>query len=339
MQVPSSYTSSFRSRATLLLKCALLASVLPAAWLLSPPLFQKRYPAVLADKFDRLRSIDGPKIVVIGNSNVAFGIDSSVLHKAFGRPAVNAGLHAGFSGDFLERMALVNTTPGDVYVICHARYDDERWQPHAPFLIMAMKKNWRLYSMIRKDEWPSMARGVPGYLRASIDELAERVAFPNGRPGRPGASNSAYSRLAFNADGDNVFPRESRYSKNEVIEPPPGPTPVTAERINDLARRLREKGAYLVVAAIPVAEGSETAPPEAFSAFSAELQSMLDCPVISDFAQYIMPRELFFDNCMHLTREGARARTELLAKDLAAWGRAHPESGLCVAAGASAESK
>lgn len=315
MQARSSYTSSFRSRAILLAKCAALA----AALLLPPPLFQDRYPAVLADKFDRLRSIDGPKIVVIGNSNVAFGIDSSVLREAFGRPAVNAGLHAGFTNDFIERMAFVNTVPGDIYVLCHARYNDGFRPTRPSYLLMSMEKNWRLYSLVRPGEWLQTLRGVPAYMRARIDEAIERAAYPDGRPGRPRAGDSAYSRQAFNADGDNVFQRAPRYSRIEKINPPPGPTPDTADRINLLARRLREKGAFLVVSAPPAPEGPLTAPPDAFSDFSRRLQSMLDCPVISDFADYIMPRELFFDNCMHLTCKGARARTDILARDLSRW--------------------
>ncbi|MBR0056240.1 MAG: hypothetical protein IJP66_02825, partial [Kiritimatiellae bacterium] len=319
MQARSSYTSSFRSRAILLSKCALLAAALPAAWLLAPQRFQERYPAVLADKFNRLRSIDAPKVVVIGNSNVAFGIDSAVLREALGRPVVNAGLHAGFSGDFLERMALVNPRPGDIYVLCHARYDDGLRPTRPSYLLMAMEKNWRLYSMLRPGEALEMLRGVPGYLRAYIDDIAEAANHPKGQSSCASATTSAYSRRAFNADGDNVFPREARYRRDEKIAPPPGPTPETAHRINALAARLRRRGASLVVAGIPVAEGPKTAPPEEFAAFTAKLQSVLDCPVISNFADYIMPRELFFDNCMHLTREGAAVRTRLLADDLTAW--------------------
>ena len=140
MNRPSSSTSSFRERAAFLAKCALMAALVAGGFFaFVVPRFGERYPAAMADKIERLRAILGPKIVVIGNSNVAFGIDSKVLARAFGRPAVNAGLHAGFSGVFLERMADVNPVPGDVYVLCHARYDDACYSSDPLFVWMAVE--------------------------------------------------------------------------------------------------------------------------------------------------------------------------------------------------------
>lgn len=328
MQVRNSYTSSFRCRAILLAKCALIAIALAAVWWFATPIFQDRYPAVLADKFDRLKAISGPKIVVIGNSNVAFGINSKILEETFGMPAVNAGLHAGFSGEFLERMALVNTVPGDIYVLCHPRFNDGYRTTIPSYLLMAMGKNWRLYSMIRRNEWLSLAHGLPGYFRAAIDDFAKCASLKAEGSDSSSAKKTAYSRSAFDADGNNIFRREARYTAIETITPPNIVTPETIERINTLYRLLRSKGAFLTIAGFPVAEGPKTASREEFSAFSRRLQENLECPVISDLGDYIMPRNLFFDNSMHLTIEGADVRTKQLAKDLTVWAAAHPETGL-----------
>lgn len=328
MSRPSSSTSSFRERASFLAKCVLLAAFVVAGFSPVVPRFSDRYPAALADKIARLKAVRGPKIVVVGNSNVAFGVDSSVLARAFGRPAVNAGLHAGFSGVFQERMAEVNPVPGDVYVLCHARYDDATYSSDPAFVWMAVENRRDAFPFLRLSDVPGLVSGLPDYLEAAIGQCAADAAWPDGRPGRPKASETAYARRAFDENGDNVFVRTSRYERVEHVVPPPGPTPETAARINALARRLREKGAFVVVAATPVVEDPATDPPEAFSAFRERLAGLLECPVVSDWNDYRFPRSLFFDNSMHLTNEGAVKRTERLVRDLSAWAAAHPESGL-----------
>ena len=53
------------------------------------PQYTGNYQASMVDKAARLRSVEGPKIVLIGNSNMAFGMDSQMLDEAFSIPVVN----------------------------------------------------------------------------------------------------------------------------------------------------------------------------------------------------------------------------------------------------------
>ena len=54
-------------------------------------------------------------------------------------------------------------------------------------------------------------------------------------------------------------------------------------------------------------------------AFAAELESRLDCPVISDIDDYFFPYNCFFDTKYRLNEVGARLRTEQLIRDLQKW--------------------
>ena len=48
-------------------------------WCFVLPQYENGYCASLIDKVSRLESIDDPKIVLLGNSNLSFGIDSSLI--------------------------------------------------------------------------------------------------------------------------------------------------------------------------------------------------------------------------------------------------------------------
>ena len=79
---------------------------------------------MLLDKSARLKSIDGSKIVLIGDSNVSFGFQSELIEQAYGIPVVNMGLHGGLGNAFHEEMAKINVHEGDIYVICHHTFAD-----------------------------------------------------------------------------------------------------------------------------------------------------------------------------------------------------------------------
>ena len=81
--------------------------------------------ASLIDKVQRLENLHEPKIVLIGDSNLAFGIDSEKIEEAFGMPVVNMGLHGGLGNAFHEEMTRLNVTEGDIYIICHCSYSDD----------------------------------------------------------------------------------------------------------------------------------------------------------------------------------------------------------------------
>lgn len=88
------------------------------------PQYTHVYNASFIDKMARLERIKEPKIVLVSNSNLAFGIQSDLIEDALGMPVVNLGLNAALGNAFHERMPLFNLTKGDVIVIAHFDYND-----------------------------------------------------------------------------------------------------------------------------------------------------------------------------------------------------------------------
>ena len=90
------FTSNFKEIGKFIMKCFLFLGIVVGVLLYLSPQYLGNYQASLIDKVERLESIEEPKIVLIGDSNLAFGIDSEKIEEGHGIPVVNMGLHGGF---------------------------------------------------------------------------------------------------------------------------------------------------------------------------------------------------------------------------------------------------
>jgi hypothetical protein len=83
----------------------------------TPDQYDKTFLGVLDEKYDRLMSIEEEKIVVIGGSSVAFGLDSALLESYTGMPVVNFGLYADLGTKLMLDLARGGIKEGDVVII------------------------------------------------------------------------------------------------------------------------------------------------------------------------------------------------------------------------------
>lgn len=292
------------------IKCFLWAGLLGIfCFCIVMPQYEGNYQAVTIDKVNKLKATDGPKIVLIGNSNLAFGIDSAKIEEAFHMPVVNMGVHGGVGNAFNERAALINVDPGDLYIICHTNYDDADVIKNQKLAWITIENHLELYSFIRPKDWPQMIKAYPTYLRDCLTMWRNETGNQE--------TNDAYRRSAFNDYGDNYYPR-----------PEPGTnidfSPVTinhmneasAGRLNALYQELTAKGADMVIAAYPIANYENAPSEDAYYEMGLEMSKMLHCSVISDFRDYMYDTSFFYDTHSHLTDAGVQIRTQQLIEDI-----------------------
>ena len=304
----NSSISNFKSNLRLLCKMIVVFIFVVVLCFNMMPQYTESYNASILDKITRLKEINEPKIVLIGNSNLAFGMDSSMIEKEFDMPVVNMGLHGGCGNAFHEEMAKTNVQEGDIYVLCHTNYIDEGIV--SPVEVWTVIENhYELWKLLSPEDIPVMVRSYPAYLKHCIDYWETE----NSNQGRAGI----YERSSINEYGDMAIERhELTYEFGDGNRYCPQIDDVTAKRINELNRYLEERGATLVVAGFPIAKGDFTADEEEYVQFQEQLEEKLDCEVISDFRDYMIDVSLFFDAPWHLNTEGAELRTEQLISDL-----------------------
>lgn len=277
------------------------------------PQYSYAFNASLQDKMNRLTSITSPKIVLIGNSNLAFGIKSELLENAFDMPVVNMGLHASLGNAFHEEMAKVNIQEGDIIIIAHTGFSDNDSIPDPVIAWLTVENHADLWQLIRTKDIPDMFFAFPDYAKKAL-------ALWTTKEGNKPLYDNPYDRTAFNEYGDIAFERpvtlleKDFFVENHISAPKINQT--CTERLNRLNSYVTDKGAILLVAGFPIPEGENTAPAEDFIQFQEQLSHELECPIISDYTDYFLDYKYFYDTTRHLTDEGAVLRTKQLILDL-----------------------
>jgi len=298
--------------AVLLLTPALLA----AAAFATPAVYTDTFVGALGAKYDRLRAAGEGKIVVVGGSSVAFGIDSAILAEYTGRPVVNFGLYSALGTKMMMDLSLAGIEAGDVVVLAP---ELERGA-----LSLAFHPDTALTAA---DGHAAMLRRLPVGDRLSLlgalpHFLAEKASYL--KSGERPHGSGAYDPQYFNENGDLTYPRPENvmalyYDPN---------VPVTFDvsmleadflaYVNDYAAACRGRGASVVFAWPPMNALAvpESVTEETIAAFAASLTASLECPVIGFPEDHILPAGYFYDSNFHLNDAGVTVHTVRLLKEL-----------------------
>lgn len=276
--------------------------------------YSLNYQAIIKAKLNRLNSIDDPKIILVGHSALAFGMDSQKVEEAMGMLVVNLGMHGGLGNAFHEEMAKQNINEGDIVVICHSTFSDGDKISDPALAWITYDCNIELLSLIRPKDYVDMLKYYPDYLKSSTRLWLKKEGNKD--------SFNSYSLNAFNKWGDVVYkPEKNQMDTDAFFAAHPIEIPsinnVCINRLNELNDYVTSKGATMVVAGYPIAYGKYAQfTEEDFRNFQKRLDSVLDCAIISDYTDYFFPYEYFYDTYLHLNEEGTAARTNQLISDL-----------------------
>lgn len=93
---------------------AMALGILSAIYLPSDP---QGYMAAWIDKNTLMKETPSPRILLVGGSNLTFGIDSEMLSTAIGLPVVNTSLHAGYGLDVTLNNVKRYLRKGDIILL------------------------------------------------------------------------------------------------------------------------------------------------------------------------------------------------------------------------------
>lgn len=272
------------------------------------PQYTQNYNASIIDKIERLQTIESPKIILVGNSNLAFGIKSENIEKAMGMPVVNLGLHGGLGNKFHIEMAKYNIDKGDLVVVCHSNYADSGKIGDPALAWITIENHWNLYPLIEYD-LKGMALYYPKYISKGLKSYLNKEDKPQ--------TNTCYTRSAFNKYGDINYPRATNsYTFTKTSVGVPAINSICINHLNEFNKYCNELGATLLIAGYPIGDGEFTPDKKIFIDSWEQLKQQVDCNVISNIEDYFIEYKYFYNTNLHLTDEGAKIRTNQLIEDL-----------------------
>ncbi|MBI1192059.1 MAG: hypothetical protein GC205_02640 [Bacteroidetes bacterium] len=280
---------------------------------------QKAYLAALQDKQARLDSLQAsgkPKMVLIGGSNVAFGLNSRSLEQAFGLPVVNMATHAGLRYEYMIRQVSAYPRPGDVYLIFPEF--SQMYEPLSvgtPILYQSLEVFPQGYAYCNQD-------GLLGPVKLRANAFVEIIQLKVKRSlGRAMGmtEKNAYQRSVFDHYGDIWTPMtlKSRYKQDDKhMEKDRGALPDEdfVRLTNDFAQMAKAKGATVLFLFPAVAEAKwDTGVGQVTQDY---LKKHLALPIVNNPADYVYANDLFFDTKYHTTQHGREIRTDQTIRDL-----------------------
>lgn len=286
-----------------------------------PSVYGDTFVGELADKYDRLNSIDDPKIVVVGGSSVAFGLDSEMLEEALGMDVVNFGLYANLGTKIMLDLSKANINKGDIIVIAPELNDQTlSLYFNAETALQAMDGNWYMLKDVGSDDYEACIGGLWKFAGEKFSYLLNGT-----RPENSGA----YTKECFNEYGDNEYerPYNTMLSTSKTIELSyrvNNEDSITTdyeqfiEYVNEYIDYCERRGATVYFSFAPMNEAAMTDynTSENIYNFYKNLCANLDCRVISNINDYIMDEGYFFDSEFHLNDSGVVVRTVRLINDI-----------------------
>ena len=311
---------------SLLLLSLLLIFIIPFATLAVialalPPVYDGTFVGELGDKYELLNSTDEAKIVFVGGSSLAFGLDSEMVKEELGLEPVNMGLYANLGTKIMLDLSSSNINRGDIIVIAPEMNEQTlSLYFNAETAMQALDGNPEMLKSIGSDDYTSLVGELWDFCSRKLS-----YTLTGERPENTGA----YKKEHFNKYGDNTFDRPynvmSTVQKSITLDFKYDNTDgVTTEYelfidyLNDYIDGVRKRGATVYFSFPPMnsAAMSDANTKESITEFSNGLSKALHCRVISNVNDYIMDEGYFFDSEFHLNNSGVTVRTVKLIDDI-----------------------
>lgn len=286
-----------------------------------PKQYTQTYYGALSVLYSQLKETDSKKIVIIGNSNVAFGVDSALAEELLKDAGIDYSVrNFGLYGALGTKM------------MCELAYDQIKKDDEVIIALELVEQSLSTY-FSAEEAWyaidgdKSMYDCFSGDMKSAL--TVEYIAYAAKKlaqyeKGTPSAGSGIYSSLSFDERGDlknyerpyNVMP-DGVDLNNPIIFDANLFSDSFVEYINEYAKRVQEKGAHLYFSFAPMNRSAISDEEMGkISDFYFHVEEKLEFPIISNIDDYILDEEWFYDFNYHLNESGMTVRTVQLVNDI-----------------------
>ena len=294
------------------LKIGLLIFLVATIWLLlffffpkPAPDHDRTYEAAILDKHRLLENTHPPRLIFVGGSGLAFGLDSKRIEQEMRMRVVNMGLHVGFGLRYMLAEVKPFIRKGDVVIVIseYEPFFGSAFDGGFELAVIAMRfPECRQYITSWK-QYVTIIRNSPMAIRASLYNLLTNQLF---------STSFAYCRFAFNANGDSL----GHLNKERPIGAFPRPgingqiNPEAVIALNDLEVYAQHRGAKVFLIYPALEEGEYRKIEKEIQLLSGMLRKELKVPVLGTPGEDVFPEDDFYDTEYHLNASARQIRTQ-----------------------------
>lgn len=288
-----------------------------------PAQFNETYYGELGYMYERLNNTEGKKIVLIGNSSLAFGVRTDLMRAEFtDYEIVNFGLYGSIGTKSMLDLSKANIAEGDIVIVVPERNDrSQSLYFSAENMWMAADGNFSMLRKVAKENKGIMAGDFLGFTSQKV-----RYFFGGAKP----AADGVYAQASFNDENGNevgymTYNRDYNimsggYDANTPVDFSGGLTEEFAAYLNEYNHFVHSKGATLYygftsVNKLALMDGTDES---VFEEHLNALKSQLDFRIIGYPSDYAMDYEWFYDTNFHVNSAGMYFYTNQLVEDIKA---------------------
>lgn len=292
-----------------LLNVLVILLIINAALVFLVPPDSNNYLATYSDKLAMIDTLKQPRIILLGGSNLAFGVDSKMMADSLGCNVANMGLHAGCGMRLVMCDVLPYIQTGDI-VVLQIEYGNffsgGNGEPETLALLM-MATHWRGLKGMSAAQQLNVGRGMP---QAAYTNLKRLIKYPLNRTLDTPSSNTrfVYARSGFNQHGDEVN-HWTFSSQERRVDAPSDIKSVDESFVCWLKQAIAayQQAGAVVVMVPPVSPLSNFRAHYA-PAIARALQA-IGHPYVTTPQSMTVPDSLSFDGGYHVTRAGVTINT------------------------------
>lgn len=264
------------------------------------------------DKNKLLQNTPSPRIIFVGGSNLAYGLDSKRIKDSLHINPINTGVHINIGLKYMLENTLPYIKKGDIIVLSaeYQQFYGSLADGEGELFSIVADIVPESRSMLDLRQYLKLAELLPEYAQSKLQPILLFYKFPKD------TSIGVYDRKAFNIYGD-------AYAHWNLPGQQYKPYPAMNESFNNnifnalitFKDQLEKKGAKLYI----------TFPGYQYSSYKISVEPIKNIEkhlkdnnfvLISSPEEYVMPDSLTFDTPYHLIKKGVEIRTGLMIGDL-----------------------
>lgn len=302
-----------------LLVFALPVISIGAVVFVAPSRFDETFLGEFENKVDRLYETEGEKIVFIGGSSLAFGLDAKLLSETLGKPVINFGLYATLGTKVMMDYAKGAIGEGDIIVIA-PEMNAQTWSLYfnAEAMWQALDGNFDDLRHLSKDDYSAMLGGFWKFASSKAKYFTQDINIEGMGIYRASAfdeygfitnhRDKDYNTMVGGSNPDMVIDFNTDIISEEFID-----------YVNEFTAYAESKGAKVYLGSCPMNEGalSLDVTLKTIEDYVSYLNEVFDCEVLGDPGNAIYTPGYFFDSNFHLNSAGATLHTAQFAYALA----------------------